>query len=29
MLADLREAVGGYEGEKITRKHAAHLAKNL
>ena len=27
MLADLREAVGGDEGEKITRKHAAHLAK--
>jgi len=25
MLADLREAVGGDEGEKITRKHAAHL----
>jgi hypothetical protein len=27
ILADLREAVGGDEGEKITRKHAAHLAK--
>lgn len=27
MLADLREAVGGDEGEKITRKHAAHLVK--
>jgi hypothetical protein len=27
MLADLREALGGDEGEKITRKHAAHLAK--
>ncbi len=27
MLADLREAVGGDEGEKITRKHAAHLTK--
>ena len=27
VLADLREAVGGDEGEKITRKHAAHLAK--
>ena len=27
MLADLREAVGGDEGEKISRKHAAHLAK--
>lgn len=27
ILADLREAVGGGEGEKITRKHAAHLAK--
>jgi hypothetical protein len=27
ILADLREAVGGTEGEKITRKHAAHLAK--
>ncbi|MBN2295287.1 MAG: hypothetical protein JXM70_22845 [Pirellulales bacterium] len=27
ILADLREAVGGDEGEKITRVHAAHLAK--
>jgi len=27
ILADLREAVGGDEGEKITRKQAAHLAK--
>jgi len=27
ILADLREAVSGDEGEKITRKHAAHLAK--
>jgi hypothetical protein len=27
MLADLREAVGGDEGERITRKHSAHLAK--
>jgi len=27
ILADLREAVGGDEGEQITRKHAAHLAK--
>lgn len=27
MLADLREAVGGGDGEKLTRKHAAHLAK--
>lgn len=27
ILADLREAVGGAEGEKITRKHAAHLTK--
>ncbi len=27
ILADLREAVGGDKGEKITRKHAAHLAK--
>jgi len=27
ILADLREAVGGDEGAKITRKHAAHLAK--
>jgi hypothetical protein len=27
ILADLREAIGGDEGEKITRKHAAHLAK--
>ena len=27
ILADLREAVGGDKGEKMTRKHAAHLAK--
>jgi len=27
ILADLREAVGGDEGERITRRHAAHLAK--
>ena len=27
ILADLREAVGGDEGEKIARKHAAHLGK--
>ena len=27
ILADLREAVGGDEGEKMTRRHAAHLAK--
>ena len=27
ILADLREAVGGDEGEQIARKHAAHLAK--
>ena len=27
LLADLREAIGGVEGEKIARKHAAHLAK--
>ena len=26
ILADLREAVGGVEGEKIVRKHATHLA---
>jgi hypothetical protein len=26
ILVDLREAVGGVEGEKIVRKHAAHLA---
>jgi hypothetical protein len=26
LLADLREAVGGDEGDKITHKHAAHLA---
>jgi hypothetical protein len=25
ILSDLREAIGGTEGEKITRKHAAHL----
>lgn len=27
ILADLREAIGGDEGGKIARKHAAHLAK--
>ena len=27
ILADLREAVGGEEGDKIARRHAAHLAK--
>jgi hypothetical protein len=27
ILADLREAIGGVEGDKITRKHAAHLVK--
>ncbi len=27
ILYDLREAVGGKEGDKITRRHAAHLAK--
>lgn len=27
ILYDLREAVGGDEGDKITRRHAAHLAK--
>ena len=27
LLADLREAIGGNEGEQITRKHASHLAK--
>ena len=27
ILAELREAVGGDEGKKIARKHAAHLAK--
>ncbi len=27
ILADLRDAIGGKEGETITRKHAAHLAK--
>ena len=27
LLADLREAVGGDEGETLTRKHAAHLTK--
>ena len=27
ILADLREAVGGDEGEQMTRKHAAHLAR--
>jgi hypothetical protein len=27
ILADLREAIGGEEGDKITRRQAAHLAK--
>ena len=27
ILADLREAVGGDEGDRITRQHAAHLAR--
>jgi hypothetical protein len=27
ILSDLREAIGGSEGEKIARTHAAHLAK--
>ena len=27
ILSDVREAVGGEEGNKIARKHAAHLAK--
>ena len=27
ILADLREAVGGDTGDRITRRHAAHLAK--
>jgi hypothetical protein len=27
ILADLRKAIGGDEGEKIARKHAAHLAR--
>ena len=27
ILADLRDAIGGEEGSKIARKHAAHLAK--
>jgi hypothetical protein len=27
ILADLREAIGGAEGEKMARRHAAHLAK--
>lgn len=27
ILADLREAIGGDEGEKMTRRHAARLAK--
>ena len=27
ILSDLRDAVGGPEGEKIARKHAAHLKK--
>lgn len=29
ILADLREAIGADEGDKITRKHAAHLAKKF
>lgn len=29
VLVDLREAIGGAEGEKIARKHAAHLAKTF
>lgn len=28
LLADLREAVGGDEGEQMTRTHAAHLARS-
>ena len=27
ILADLRDALGGEMGDKIARKHAAHLAK--
>jgi hypothetical protein len=27
ILADLRDALGGEKGNKIARKHAAHLAK--
>ena len=27
ILADLRDAVGGEQGNKIARKHAAHLAQ--
>ncbi len=27
LLADLRKAIGGNEGEQITRKHAPHLAQ--
>lgn len=27
ILADMQEAIGGDEGKKITRKHAAHLTK--
>lgn len=27
ILSDLREAIGGTEGEKVARRHAAHLAK--
>ena len=27
LLADLREAIGGEEGDKMARNHAAHLAK--
>ena len=29
ILADLRDAVGGEQGNKIVRKHAAHLAKSF
>jgi hypothetical protein len=28
ILADMREAIRGDEGDKITRRHAAHLAKS-
>lgn len=27
ILADLRDAIGGHEGEQITRQHAAHLTE--
>ena len=27
ILDDLREAIGGEEGDQIARRHAAHLAK--